>query len=87
VAGAAIHPAADFSEIYAIVDALLRELGTDTVTIASSDDPAFLAGRQGAIMNGSEKIGCFGELHPDVIVGFDLEHPVIGFEIDLRSFL
>jgi len=87
VAGAAIHPAADFSEIYATVDAILRELGIDTLTIATSDDPAFLSGRQGAIMNGSEKTGCFGELHPDVIVAFDLEHPVIGFEIDLRPFL
>ncbi len=87
VAGAAIHPAADFSEIYATVDAILRELGVETLTIAESDDPAFLSGRQGAIMNGSEKTGCFGELHPDVIVGFDLEHPVIGFEIDLRPFL
>lgn len=84
---AAIHPSADFSEIYATVDVFLRELGAETLTIAPSDDPAFLPGRQGAVMNGSEKIGCFGELHPDAIVAFDLEHPVIGFEIDMRPFL
>lgn len=87
MACAAIHPAADFSEIYATVDSILRELGIDTLSIAESGDPAFLSGRQGAIMNGSEKTGFFGELHPDVIVAFDLEHPVIGFEIDLRPFL
>ncbi len=86
-AGVAIHPAADFSEVYATVDAFMRELGGESITIAGSDDPAFLPGRQGAIMHASQKIGCFGEVHPDVIVAFDLEHPVIGFEIDLRPFV
>jgi phenylalanyl-tRNA synthetase beta chain len=86
VAGVAIHPGADFSEIYAVVDALLRELGSDT-SITLSEDPAFISGRRGAIMMNGEVIGCFGELHPDVILAFDLEHPVIGFEIDLRPFL
>ncbi|MDO8840753.1 phenylalanine--tRNA ligase subunit beta, partial [Methanocalculus sp.] len=50
-AGVAIHPGADFSEIYATVDALLRELGSDTA-ITASEDPAFISGRQGAIMIG-----------------------------------
>ncbi len=86
IAGAAIHPGADFSEIYATVDAFLRECGAET-TLLESEDPAFLSGRQGAIMLGSETIGWFGELHPEVILAFDLEHPVIGFEIDLRTFL
>ncbi|MBR1369190.1 phenylalanine--tRNA ligase [Methanocalculus chunghsingensis] len=86
VAGAATHPGADFSEVYATIDALLRECARET-SIAPSEDPAFLPGRQGAICIGSEVVGSFGELHPDVILAFDLEHPVIGFELDLRSFL
>ena len=27
------------------------------------------------------KIGIFGELHPKTIVNFELEHPIISFEI------
>jgi phenylalanyl-tRNA synthetase beta chain len=29
-------------------------------------------------------IGYFGELHPEVILNFDLEHPVVGFEMEIE---
>jgi phenylalanyl-tRNA synthetase beta chain len=32
-----------------------------------------------------KKIGVFGEIHPAVLNAFELEHPVTGFEVDLRG--
>jgi phenylalanyl-tRNA synthetase beta chain len=51
--------------------------------VAESNDPAFLDGRRADIMCNGIKIGVFGEIHPEVISNFGLEHPIIGFEIEL----
>jgi phenylalanyl-tRNA synthetase beta chain len=52
--------------------------------VEESEDPAFLDGRRGDIYVGDKKIGSFGEIHPQVIVNFEMAEPVAGFEIDLR---
>ena len=84
VAGASMHPEANFSEAYASVDALCRDLGLST-RVLESEDPAFLPGRRGDILVGGKKAGVFGEIHPAVLNVFELEHPVAGFELDLRA--
>ncbi|MDD5419981.1 MAG: phenylalanine--tRNA ligase subunit beta, partial [Methanomicrobiaceae archaeon] len=83
-AAVSIHPGADFSEAYACADALCRELGL-TYRAAGSDDPAFLDGRRGACVVDERPVGVFGEVHPDVLLAFDLEHPVAALELDLRA--
>jgi phenylalanyl-tRNA synthetase beta chain len=35
----------------------------------------------------NETIGTFGELHPQVIVNFELGYPVVGFELDLEQLV
>jgi phenylalanyl-tRNA synthetase beta chain len=84
VAAASIHPAADFSEAYAATDALLRELGL-ACEVAESADPAFIDGRRGDVLAGGTARGSFGEIHPAVLAGFELEHPVAALELDLRA--
>ncbi len=83
-AGVSTHPDADFSEAYASADAVLHELSID-YTVKESADPAFIEGRRGDIMVEGKTIGVFGEIHPAVLIAFELEHPVAGFEIDLRA--
>ena len=83
-AGVSTHPEADFSEAYATADALLHELSLEYTTVESAD-PAFINGRRADIMAGNRKIGMFGEIHPAVLNGFELEHSVAAFEIDLRA--
>jgi phenylalanyl-tRNA synthetase beta chain len=78
----AIHPQANFTEIQAVVDALLRERSIE-YEVAESDDPAFIEGRRADIMIKGERAGVLGEIHPEVISNFGLEHPIIGFEIKL----
>lgn len=84
VAAASMHTEADFSEIYATVDVLCRELGL-SYAIEESDDPAFLPGRRGDIIIEGQKRGVFGEIHPDVLLAFELEQPVAALELDLRA--
>ncbi len=78
----AIHPQANFTEIQASVDAVMRERRME-YEIAESNDPAFLDGRRADIMCNGKKVGVFGEIHPEVISNFGLEHPIIGFEMGL----
>ncbi len=79
---ASTHPGADFTESYATADALIRELGV-SYTQKESNDPAFIPGRAVDIIIGGEKIGTFGEIHPQVLNMFDIDQPVAGIELDL----
>ncbi len=80
----AIHPQANFTEIQAAVDAVMREKGMG-YEVTESNDPAFLEGRRANVMVNGEKAGVFGEIHPEVISNFGLEHPIIGFEMGLGN--
>lgn len=82
LAAASIHSAASFSEIRSAADAVLRELMINA-KVVSSEDGAFMPGRGADIVTGDEgrRIGCFGELHPEVIRSFGLEQPVVAMEI------
>jgi phenylalanyl-tRNA synthetase beta chain len=84
VAAVSMHPEADFSEIYAAADVLLRELNL-SYQVRDSDDPAFIPGRRGDILVGGKKVGVFGEIHPGVLIAFELEQPVAALELDLRA--
>ncbi|HJK51949.1 MAG TPA: phenylalanine--tRNA ligase subunit beta, partial [Methanocorpusculum sp.] len=55
--------------------------------VRESEDPAFLDGRRGDVYVSGKKIGVFGEICPDVLVAFGLEHPVAAFELDLSGLL
>ena len=84
LAAVSIHSAADFSEAYACVDAVLHELSI-AYTARESADKAFIDGRRADIVVGGKKAGVFGEVHPAVLNGFELEHPVAAFELDLTA--
>lgn len=86
MAAASIHSAADFSKVYAVVDSFCNMMSIDYL-IKEGNDPAFIEGRCGAIFSGKNRIGVFGEIHPDVLTNFGLEHPVCAFEMDLRYLL
>ncbi|OPX68299.1 MAG: Phenylalanine--tRNA ligase beta subunit [Methanoregulaceae archaeon PtaB.Bin056] len=79
-----LHPAADFSEAYAVADALCRELSIPYTT-QESGDPAFIQGRRGSLVANGRTVGTFGEIHPAVLNAFELEHPVAAVEIDLTA--
>ena len=86
MAAAVIHTSADFSEIYAAMDAFCMMMSIP-YEVRASDDPAFIEGRSGEIVSNGKVIGVFGEIHPAVLNAFGLEQPTAAFEIDLRDFV
>ena len=86
MAAAAIHPTADFSEIYAAVDSFCMMMSI-SYEVKECDDPAFIPGRCGAIIADGKQIGVFGEIHPAVLNAFGLEQPTAAFELDLRPYV
>lgn len=80
MAAASIHSTASFSEIRAMADAVLRELMIDA-SIVDSSDGAFIPGRGADLLVDGNRIGSFGEIHPEVIRSFGLEQPVVGLEM------
>ncbi|NYT02162.1 MAG: phenylalanine--tRNA ligase subunit beta [Methanosarcinales archaeon] len=97
LAAASIHSAAGFAEIRSVVDAVLRDLGLDLQIVPSDNGAfipgrgADLVAEQeanlesgragGAGRSGGRRLGCFGEVHPQTIVGFGLEQPVVALEL------
>ena len=86
VAAVSIHPQANFTEIYEILDALMREMMLP-YEVKESEDPAFLEGRRADVYVKGKKLGVFGELHPEVINNFALGYAVVGFELDLKDLI
>ncbi len=84
LAAASIHSGASFSEIRSVADAVLRELMIDA-EVTPSEDRAFMPGRGADLTANGGRIGCFGELHPEVIRSFGLEQPVVAIEIRLDA--
>jgi phenylalanyl-tRNA synthetase beta chain len=82
-AGIVIGEGAGFTQIRGIAEAFLRELGIKW-ELKSTWSPSFLDGRVVELSSGGKKLGMAGEIHPEVLFGFELEHPVAAFEIELQ---
>jgi phenylalanyl-tRNA synthetase beta chain len=72
---------AGYASARTVVDALLRELGAEA-RYKPIEHASFTTGRAAAFEAG-RFTGVLGELHPEVIVGFALDHPVALGEITL----
>ena len=57
----------------------------DNVQAAVEPPPWYHPGRAGILRLGPTVLGHFGELHPDVLEGFDLRGPVAAFEVFLDA--
>lgn len=91
LAGAVTHSTANFTEIKSITDALFVNLGLK-MDVEPYNHPSFIKGRCAKVKginnwkeNNLEVTGFFGEVHPEVITNFDLEYPVIAFEIEVKD--
>jgi phenylalanyl-tRNA synthetase beta chain len=88
LAGVSIHPFAQFAEVRSLIDAVISEIWSDCeIQIVPSGNDAFIEGRRADLSLNGEILGFFGEIHPDVIRGFELEHPIVGFEINASKIM
>lgn len=79
-------PEASFEDAKAKLNALCRRFGCE-VTTPPTSHPSFVEGRTAVIHLDENPCGVIGEFHPDVITEFDLEVPVVGFELDLNALM
>ena len=75
---------AHFTECKSYVEGILRELGIQPYTITEKEHNAFVKGRCASVHVNDEEIGFFGELHPQTIINFELEHPIIAIEANIE---
>jgi phenylalanyl-tRNA synthetase beta chain len=79
-------PRADYARIRSTMDSVFRELGLAVEVSELADHellPVFLPGRAALIRSGDRELGVMGEVHPEVIEAWTLDHPVVLAEIDL----
>ncbi len=81
VAAVVSHPRASFTETKEILKALLENLGIELV-LHSRDSPSCIPGRCG-VLGEKEECGIIGEIHPEVLLSWELEQPVAYFELNL----
>ncbi len=70
----------NLTEMKSIVETILSSLGYK-YEIKDYNHPSFIESRCGEILIDGDQIGFFGEIHPKILENWQLEKPVIGFEI------
>jgi len=73
-----------YEDVSSMLDALLSNLGLEYI-LKPSDHPSFIKNRTAAVFAEEKKIGIIGEIHPVVLNKWNLEKPVVGFELDLQE--
>ena len=84
---ALIHDRASFTEVKALLQALMRDLGIEDYKVVAREDPAFIPGRCASVMIGEREVGIFGEIHPEVLTNFELEYPVAALELEVEALI
>lgn len=85
LAALSAHEDADFTEARSLLDAVLNECSVTEYEVRESDDRAFFEGRRGDVYRDGERVGVFGELHPETLDSFGLLHPVAALELDAEK--
>ena len=74
----------NFTEIKQVLDALFLSLGLN-YDIKETKHNSFIEGRTGSILLKNKEIGILGEIHPDVIINWGLENPVVALELNIKE--
>ena len=83
VAGVWADPKANFNDMKAVIYALLKGIGISGFEIKDLSHESFINGRCASILYKKERIGFFGELHPELLYNFGVEESTFAFEINL----
>lgn len=79
-----IGKGAGWSHIKAVLEAVAREFGLSP-EVRPLEHPSFLEGRAAEFWWKGRKLGMAGEVHPEVLLAFELENPVASLELDVEA--
>ena len=75
---------ADFTEAKQALDLLLRLLNVK-YKVVETEHHSFIPGRVGGVIVNDKKVGYIGEFSPQTLKNWDLDVPVVGFEVNLTE--
>jgi phenylalanyl-tRNA synthetase beta chain len=75
-----------FTESKSLAESVLREIGCE-YSVGTCDYGTFIPGRGASVIVDGEVIGIFGEVSPEVITGFGINHPIMVFELNLDGYI
>jgi phenylalanyl-tRNA synthetase beta chain len=84
IALASAHKNADFTEAKQALDLMMRLLGLK-YKIIETEHSSFIPGRVGRVIANDKKVGYIGEFSPETIKNWDLDVPIVGFEVNLTE--
>ncbi len=73
-----------YEDISSYLDAFLRNLGIE-YRLRKVSHASFIDGRCAEILVNSKNIGIIGEIHPQVLENWNLEKPVVAFELNAEE--
>lgn len=73
-----------YEDASSILSAFLSNLGKK-LTLKKTTHPSFISGRAAEIVVENKLVGIIGEIHPQVLNNWNLEKPVVGFEVDVEA--
>ncbi len=80
----------DFFDGKGVLESLARELALPKVrfrALGADDAPFLQPGRAAEMLSGGVVIGWVGEVHPLVSAAFEVEVPVVAFELDIEALV
>jgi phenylalanyl-tRNA synthetase beta chain len=75
-----------FTEVKSLAESVMREMSV-ACTVSPCDYPVFIPGRGAFIEADGARVGFFGEVSPQTVTGFGINHPVSLLEIDLGPLI
>ncbi|HUL38690.1 MAG TPA: phenylalanine--tRNA ligase subunit beta [Methanomassiliicoccales archaeon] len=84
LAAVSIHSKASFTEVKSLAEGVMHDLAHE-FEIEPCDLPSYIPGRAAFILVEGQRAGHFGELHPQVMLNFELGYPVAAMELDLDA--
>ena len=84
LAWALISKDANFTKAKQVLDFVLRSLNVEYKMI-EVEHSSFISGRVARVIVDGQKVAYIGEIHPQVLINFGLDMPVIAFELNLSD--
>lgn len=83
IAGLLCDERVNYVDMASVVDALMK-IFDHGLELRKYDSSMYMDGRAGQIIIDGEPAGFVGEIHPEVLENWELEKPVVAFEIDVE---
>ncbi len=75
-----------YEDISSVLDGVMNNIGIG-YNLRKYDHPSFIEGRAAKVFAGKKAIGTIGEINPKVMENWNINVPVVAFEIDLNRAL